>query len=224
MKYSPTVERLNFRNLAAGFTLVEVLFVLLVMGFVSLGLYQFIGGSAKAIYISTEKNDIANNIRQFTGEMEAAAEIANTAYIYNSFNITDRNDPSDRLADGLSGDLAIFVTLEANSNPLNPDLITKIVGYFRLPDAQGHGPVKKFILNYPSGMDSSVYTPEALMTSGLSSTMQYRQVLQLAKGLADGKLFYNFRNKSLMIKAQIVQGLNARKVTNTYNFTVTPRG
>jgi prepilin-type N-terminal cleavage/methylation domain-containing protein len=206
-----------------GFTFVEIMFTLLIMGFVSLGMYQFLVDSTKIIFVSTEKNDVVNHIRQFTGEMENVARSANVAYIYKSFATTDRNAVSKRMSDGQSGNLVVFISIKPDANPLNPDLITKIVGYFLTPDGSGAGPLKKFELNYPNGVSVSTNTPESLM-SGLSPTGNYVQVIDIVQGLSSGYLFYNFMNRSVMIKARFKEGNSAKQVTNTYNFTISPRG
>jgi type II secretory pathway component PulJ len=209
-----------------GFTFVEIMFVLLIMGFVSIGLYQFAVDTSRALFTSTEKNEIADDIRQFTGEMEGVAKSANFAYVYTSFQANDRNDITDRRRDGQSGDCVIFVFVEANSNPLNPDLITKIVGYFRRPDtsdAEGRGPVLKFEKKFSPGRSVATYTPESLIAD-LAYSDDYPNVVELSKGLASGKLFYNYLDRSVMIKAEIIHGNAAKRVTDTYNFTVSPRG
>lgn len=206
-----------------GFTFVEIMFVLLIAGFVSLGLFQFVVDSSRVIFVSTEKNDLVVNIREFSGEMHKVAKSANVAYTYASFNLSDRNVASKRLQDGLSGNFVLFVTMEANANPLNPDLIKKLVGYFIVPDANGAGALKKFEINYPSGMDSSSNTPESLIAA-LSPSGSYVEVIQLVQGLSSGKVFYNYKNRSVMIKARFIQGNNAKRVTSAYNFTISPRG
>jgi hypothetical protein len=51
----------------------------------------------------------------------------------------------------------------------------------------------------------------------------------MSKGLANGRLFYNIRSKSVMVNGQIIHrgGLGKtryERATNTYNFTISPRG
>jgi hypothetical protein len=228
MRFSETYFK---RGKGGGFSFVEVMFVVLIAGFISIGLCNFIVDSAKALYTSTEKNDIAGNIRQFTGEMESVAKSSNTAYIYKSFNLTDRDAPADRLHDGQSGDFCLFITIQADpAGTANSDLITRVVGYFRKPDPndpQNEGPVYKFTHNYPTSgagtKPGNANTPESLI-AGDSYNGTYDQVIQLSKGLSNGSLFYDFLDKSVMVKAQIVHGNIAKRVTDTYNFTVTPRG
>jgi hypothetical protein len=51
------------------------------------------------------------------------------------------------------------------------------------------------------------------------------EVIELSNGLSDGKLFYNFYDRSIIVRGEILHdGAVAQQVTNTYNFTVSPRG
>ncbi|HTB62302.1 MAG TPA: hypothetical protein VK737_01835 [Opitutales bacterium] len=77
--------------------------------------------------------------------------------------------------------------------------------------------------NVPSGGTST--TIEALLPNSSAATIaSHPIVVQLAQGLADGCLFHNFWGKSVMINGQIVQGNNYVSASNTYNFTISPRG
>ena len=77
--------------------------------------------------------------------------------------------------------------------------------------------------NVPSGGTST--TIEALLPNDSATTIaSHPIVVQLAKGLADGCLFHNFWGKSVMINGQIVQGDNYVSESDTYNFTISPRG
>ena len=50
-------------------------------------------------------------------------------------------------------------------------------------------------------------------------------VVQLAQGLANGSLFYNFYNRSVMVRGQIQEnGSLYQRAASTYNFTLSPRG
>jgi len=126
----------------------------------------------------------------------------------------------------------------------------KLVGYYRAPYQPGQAdpitndpygmPVRRFELSTDAGtlahnlyiMDAA-HTPaggtyvtlESLLPNDASATIKSHQIIvQLADGLADGLLFYNFWNKSIMVNAKIDHGNNAKQITDTYNFTVSPRG
>ena len=69
----------------------------------------------------------------------------------------------------------------------------------------------------PLVSESSPDRENAIMTIG-------SHMLELAKGLANERLFYNYRDHSIVVNGQILHGNAARSVTNTYNFTISPRG
>jgi len=77
--------------------------------------------------------------------------------------------------------------------------------------------------NVPAGGNTT--TLEALLPPSDSTTISnHAIVVQLAQGLADQCLFHNFWGKSVMINGQIVHGNNNTSATDTYNFTISPRG
>ena len=51
-------------------------------------------------------------------------------------------------------------------------------------------------------------------------------MIELSEGLSDGRLFHNFYGRSVMVNGEIIQdtGKGARVASNTYNFTISPRG
>ena len=117
------------------------------------------------------------------------------------------------------------------SNQLAIDPITgapanlQPVHRFDLTVANGGIPAASYLesVGIPSGATST--TIEALLPNDAAATIaSHPIVIQLAKGLADGCLFHNFWGRSVMINGQIVQGNNFMNATNTYNFTVSPRG
>ena len=48
--------------------------------------------------------------------------------------------------------------------------------------------------------------------------------MELARGLANESLFSNLRDLTIIVNGEIVHGNNAKRVTDTYNFTISPRG
>lgn len=75
---------------------------------------------------------------------------------------------------------------------------------------------------------NSVTTLESLLPPASSDEAQasYAEiVVNDVEGLAPGgDYFVNFQNRSILVRAKILHGNQAKRVTNTYNFTVTPRG
>ena len=103
--------------------------------------------------------------------------------------------------------------------------IARLIGYFRAPDASGTGPVRRFDL--PITPSSSL--PIWQLIPEISDPTIYPQVIELSRGLANGKLFYNFYDRAIIVKGEIIHrgGMRNSKnatATNTYNFTVSPRG
>lgn len=222
-----------------GFTLVEMMITLTIMGFVLVGVAQLMMDTARTTFITAEKFDIVADVRQFTLNMAEDARAANHFYIYRSFALNDRKEPENRLRDGASGDFLLLVFLEPWPNMNSPEHITRLVGYFRYADPDNpdsEGPVYRFDLRYhdpnltvvpanSSGeyVSAVTHTPESLIV-GLTANGNYPTVVQLSRGLADGQLFYNYLDRSIMVKAQIIHGNAAKRITDTYNYTVSPRG
>jgi hypothetical protein len=68
---------------------------------------------------------------------------------------------------------------------------------------------------------------EALLppaNSTWSRAAEFPILLHNVSGLSNGYSFYNYENKSIITRAKILHGNLAKRVTNTYNFTITPRG
>ncbi|MFO7726374.1 MAG: prepilin-type N-terminal cleavage/methylation domain-containing protein [Oceanipulchritudo sp.] len=223
----------------AGFTLTEVIMVMTVMGFVLVGVGQMLLDTARTSFITSEKLDINADVRQFTLEMAENARAANHFFIYESFSPGSRNEPDDRIRDGGSGDLLVLIFQEPWPNLNSPEHYTRIVGYFRDADhgnPDSEGPVKRFEKRfhdpsltvlpawssgpYPSAVTNTIED----MISDLSSGGNYRTIVQLSRGLSDGQLFYNYLDRSIMVKAQIIHGNMAKRITDTYNYTISPRG
>jgi hypothetical protein len=199
-----------------------------VSGLVFMGLFQFTFSTSRLLFDSTGKIDINRDVRMFTQHMSAYARASNCFFIYSSFNSEDRNSISDRKRANESGDFLLLIYQEPWPNSDDVECITKLIGYFRKPDGTGadaKGPVYRFEIDYLPGSYPSTLTntPEQLI-SVLSSNGTYERVWELSRGLSDGKLFYNFFDRSIMVKAELFRGNDARRIADTYNFTVSPRG
>lgn len=141
-----------------------------------------------------------------------------------------------RKRDGQSGDFLILVTYGDDLVPYDtPDglkhphdrdytkPIKRIIGYYRSVenDEEQTGPVRKFEV-LPQGDDRFKNIEELLPSPENASS--YPVVVELSRGLANKRLFYNFRDRSVMVNGQIYHGNAAKEVTDTYNFTISPRG
>lgn len=80
---------------------------------------------------------------------------------------------------------------------------------------------------FPSTLTSAV-TLESLLPSNTESAAtdsRYANiVLNNLEGLSSGLNFVNFQGRAIQVRSRILHGNEAKRVTNTYNFTVTPRG
>lgn len=218
---------LSSRRARAGFTLAEVMVATIILGFLSLGMYQFTMETSRSLFTGTEKLEINRDVRQVTAQLMQTARDSNDFLIYESFEYGDRDDELDRQGDGQTGDFLLLPYMERWPTDSDPQHYTRLVGYFRRPDPsdpENRGPVYRFEIDYPEGSykNAEVYTPESLI-SNLNYNGDYTQVLELSRGLANGRLFYNFYGSSVMVKAEILHGNEAKRITDTYNFTISPR-
>ncbi len=199
-----------------GYSLVEVIVALTISVAVIGGVMSFYIQFYKVSFINEQKNKINHDMRQLTGELTRAGRQANDHFIYKSISTADRDTASDRLLTDSSGDFLLFIYKD-NSTEVE---ISKIIGYFRENNGDDLGPVRRFERDFSPAsnlpMESLIPAPQQLKNSP--------KVIELSKGLADGRLFYNFLGRSIIINGQIYHGNNAKRVTETYNFTISPRG
>lgn len=216
---------------AGGYTLVEILITMGVLGFLFAGLMPFFLQTSTSFFVTEQKLKVNNDIRKFTNEMADQAREANHFIVYPSFADADRDGQTDRLRDNESGDLMILIYYDAPTGtpPLVVRPVSRIVGYYRSSsdplDAAGPGPVRKFdsdINTWGVSFPNTNAIESLLPSDTLAGS--FRQVVELSRGLADQSLFYNFQNKSIMVKGEILHGNAIKRVSNTYNFTVSPRG
>ncbi|MGF1449313.1 MAG: prepilin-type N-terminal cleavage/methylation domain-containing protein [Opitutales bacterium] len=230
MQVSPNLSIRRGRT-RRGFTLVEVmiaLFITLVTVFMALG---FFSEMTESSFVSSQKNEINADIRKITQEMTVFAREANLALLYASFDAVDCNAADDRLGESNSGDFMLLVfqgsaELDADGRIEQRRPIERLIGYYRSPadplDPSSEGPVRKFDVAIPS--TDRFGEVEDLIQAHAGTSGSHHEVIELSEGLADGRLFYNFWNKSVMINGKIVHGNAAKRVTNTYNFTISTRG
>jgi type II secretory pathway pseudopilin PulG len=217
----------------AGFTLVEILVASSLMLMALGGILGLVVQTLRTFYYDRDRIAINRDIRTFTQDMATDAAYANYFMIFPSFAATDRSSGSGASAkdsnvqDGLSGDFLVLVnqTVDATTGK---SLVTGLVGYYRDGTTTSDGPVRRVSASVPS------VDPTTLGSAPISSLLNTYMpatgsgsnfvVIQLAQGLASGNLFYNFQNRSIMVRGQIQENGGNRNAVNTYNFTVSPRG
>lgn len=203
----------------SGFTLVEMMIVVGITGFVLAGMTSFFIQFYTISFVNEQRNQINKDIRQLTGELTNTGRQANYFTMYDSIAVADRNTAGDRRTAGFAGDLLVFV-YTANDNTGD---ITRLECYYRdntSADVDALAPVRHYTLDIPSGSSSTV---EALIPD-LATLQTGDEVVELSKGLSNGRLFFNFWGKSIMVNGQIYHGNDAKRVTETYNFSISPRG
>ncbi|MBS0632459.1 MAG: prepilin-type N-terminal cleavage/methylation domain-containing protein [Verrucomicrobia bacterium] len=225
-----------------GFTLVEILVATTIFGLVTLGILRVFIQALNIYYYDTGKIFVNRDIRRFTTEMTEKATYSNYFRIYPAYtdltrSVTAYADASDpdagfttaladtSVADGATGDCLALVF----KSPTDDTKITQIIVYYRSPanpsDPTSIGPVRRHTQDVPDA-----YAKRSVdQLLGITDPTQDDIVVELSRDLATGKLFYNFKDRSIVVQGDIIQRggmINSRnaQATNTYNFTVSPRG
>ncbi|MFH1497012.1 MAG: prepilin-type N-terminal cleavage/methylation domain-containing protein [Verrucomicrobiota bacterium] len=147
------------------------------------------------------------------------------------------NDPyyDSRFYDNIAGNEPVITGLE----------VSRVVAYWHAPNNRlaGENTVYSFDtddykgagatwntpwgITLPATLDSAV-TIESLLppaTSAWATDSRFKLLVKDVGGLtADGYQYENFQNRSILVRLRILHGNQAKRVTNTYNFTITPRG
>lgn len=217
-------------NRLYAFTIVEVLVVTSVFLIISTVIAAFMVETTKGVFWISKKALISRDVRLFTLRISKETLGANIGYVYNDYQIDNRDERDDRRNSGESGDCLILVHTDPHPNLNDDKHYTKLIAYYREPDENGRGPVFRVEKNFeaPIKIDTDGgydHFEEFLSEELLShSPAESEIVLELSRGLADGNLFYNFGNNSFIINGEIIHGNTVKEVTNTYNLTISPRG
>ncbi len=235
----PTLLTASTRHVARrnGFTLVEVLIAAAIAGTVLAAVAQMTLSLGRINFNSVAKLVINRAVRSFTNELSLAGRSTRDYRIYASTeNLAERQS-------GQSGDVLVMVWADPAPLGSNTGATTahefycrRVIAFARtVEDADANtGPVVRFERNFPApGQPGALKSSETtiatltreLLAANPSSDVTRREVLQLTRGLADGRLFFHSRTgRSIVVNGEIFHDNRAREVTNTYNFTVTPRG
>ena len=227
------------RSPRRGFTLTEIMVTLCILSFVTIGVLRF-GLQALTTYSYEAGRLLVNkDIRDFTTEMAFNSVASNYFRIYPDFQHRDT-----AVTDGYSGDFLVLIfadTLATDSSDgsikAGTTVITQLIGYYRDPDdptdPTSTGPVRKFDTGAPGSAHAIAAADGAQTITWLvnkyaptTTSKTNSIIIQLAQGLSDGNLFYDYYDRSIMIRGQIVEhgSKGGRAAVNTYNFTVSPRG
>ena len=225
-------------KLRHAFTLVEVMIATSLMVMIGAVILRTLMQVLNTYTYDTAKILINHDIRRFTAEMTENATYANYFRIFPAYNNLNRTvetliNPSDpdqgyttaladtSVGDGLTGDCLALVYKDLADDTK----ISRIICYFRSVDSTGTGPVRKFDL--PITPSSSL--PVWQLIPEINDPNIYPIVVELSRDIGTQRLFYNFQDRAIIVNGQIVQRGGAVNsihfnATNTYNFTVSPRG
>jgi Tfp pilus assembly protein PilW len=236
---------------AGGFTLAEMIMVTLIMGVLMLMVLRFQFESISDMTTSEDTGEINHDMRYLTESMSRDARAANFFVMYSNYTMSSRTSPTQELTQENSGDFLVLVNYGNSTSLANFNVcpVNEIIGYYRAPYTAGQTdtmsadtqlmPVRRFDLTVANGgVPANTYlesvgvpsggttaTLESLLPSDSQSTIaNHTIVVQLAQGLADQHLFYNYWGKSIMVNGVIAHGNNNQSATDTYNFTISPRG
>lgn len=234
-----------------GFTLLEVLIasslVFLAMS-LSVG---FLVEAVKVNFVAAEKNEINKDLRMVVDRLARDARQANFFLLYDSADDDDRNGDSDRRRAGRSGDFLVLIEKVSYDQYMTDDEtrlprpIRGITIYYRDPteviEGELAGPVRVWRGIYaPDDEITDAERRYQIQNTYISDPVDIRnperlypersvlesapEVMEFSVGLANGRLFYNHNDRSIMVNGKIVHGNVAKRVTDTYNFTISPRG
>jgi hypothetical protein len=222
------------------FTLTEALVALFVCSLAGAGLVALLRQVLHVYYYDSGRIAVNKDIRSFTQQMDTDAAFANNFMIFPNF-ATRKDDTTGldaNVADTGSGDFLVLITqitCAADDKPAvgmkaGNNYITSLTGYYRDAAAGVTGPVRRFSITIPNVDPTTRGT--APMASILDEYMKPETagsnpaVIQLAQGLANGMLFYDYRDRSIMVRGQIIEsgGKGNPLAVSTYNFTVSTRG
>lgn len=227
-RYRSTAQ-LRHNAKSRGYTLVEIMVTLTIFSFVAIGLTTFMTNSVKSMLWVTNKSQITKDVRLFTVRITQETLSANVAYVYKSFAASDRNTYSDRQNSGQSGDCLVLVSTEPYPDIDSPNHYKRIIAYYRQSEENGVGPVYRTEVEFDTPKeittDDGINHFEDFLSSVIgSSSAKTTTVLELSKGLTDGRLFRASINGTHVINGEIIHGKNKQELTNTYNLTISPRG
>ena len=209
------------------FTLVEIMFVIVILGIVGAGLTSLMIDSSRSMSWSINKSLITNDFRKFTGNMSRDALNASHAYLYPDLGSMTR---TNRRASGLSGDCLVLVSTEPWPTTNAQRYYRRIVIYYRAAGGTPNRPVFRIERDFSIATTGTLPTNpttiqiETLLADQLNSFTQPETVLDLSRGLSGNQLFYRATNEAFLINGEIIHGNDEQRVTNTYNLTISTRG
>lgn len=217
-----------------GMTLVEILISMALASMFSVAAIMVFIQVINTYHYEVGKLMVNKDIRALTSQMTDNATYANYFLVMPSysnrtetFEVTAADGTTEKVTvdsavnDGESGDCLLLVFKDVADDTK----VSRLVGYYRSPndptDPSSEGPVRRFEIAISPSSSAPIWT----LMPPVDAAEKFPQVIELSEGLADGNLFYNYRDRSVMVKGKIIhQGSLVKRATNTYNFTISPRG
>lgn len=219
----------SVRRSRRGFSLIELMVATSILGITTVAILGLFINMMKSYTYNTFRLSINKDIRTFTNELTDTATYANYFIILSDFATrTSGTAPNEVLAimgDGESGDCVLLVF----KDPADDTKVARLIGYYHDPDSAGFGPVRKFDTTFSPSTNAALWTlmPPTSTLHTNPDIISAGTVGRATGTSSSGKLFYNFFNRSVMVKGQINYISNdglTRRAVSTYNFTVSPRG
>ncbi len=183
-----------------GFTLVEIMVAMTVMGFVMAGVMGFYLQTVKGMYATEQRMKLAGQVKKFANELTVQASRSNQFVLFKSASAADFDGPnpapnannSDRqvinVADPANplhpaGDFVVFIYYEIPKPVAQPfHRIVKLEGYFLNAGAGSTGPVRKVVIDLSGAPSTS--TVEAILTANWNTAAAvFTTYFPLARGL-----------------------------------------
>ncbi len=218
-----------------GYTLVEMLVTMSIFTIVMAGLMPFYIQSSETIFTADGKLDTNEDVRKITDFVVNEVRESNHFILYDSFSgswnegvLVDFRLPvnhgAGRLHDGETGKFLLMVYYGVDPYPgdTTPAPIERLIGiYLSVAEGVTEGPVRVFDIDVP--LDSQYQPVESLIPA---STVQNNHEILIddMKALLDGDIFYNYKDRAILMNGQIIHGNDFKQITDTYNFTIAPRG
>jgi Tfp pilus assembly protein FimT len=236
---------MNTRNRSRGFTLVEIMFVVFLTALMVGLVLTFFIRALNGYYFDSSRLVLNRDVRKLTQDMTVDAVSSNFFRIYPSFSNRSNNGSYDGtvdapVTDGGTGDFLVFFTETTAAN--GSSTITRIIAYYRdatVTNTSGvivssPGPVRRVSKAVNIAVTSSLSLIDVLNANlPVSDNANNPIVVQLAQGLGNGMLFYNYNSRSVIVRGQVQELVHggpdlgnqtSLKTANTYNFTIAPRG
>jgi prepilin-type N-terminal cleavage/methylation domain-containing protein len=178
-----------WRRISRGFTLVETLVAVTIIGLATVGIIAFLRQGLQMYYADRARLIINRDIRTFTSKMDTDAVTANFFCLYQDFNTRTTGSPAvdGALADGQVGDFLVLVYTDPALATTGVSMVTDLVGYYReiTNTTLNTGPVRRFTAHLSPSVDiksAPMYTIIGNAVTGNISS--YPIVTQLAEGRA----------------------------------------